>query len=309
MTVLQFPRSGKDGPDPTELDRPIDNTAKADFERCHWLYYAGMVRHRRKDDSKSPPLAYGTVWHSILQAHYESDGDMSKVLVAAVAGWQEHGKMDDHRTLERALMEYDNYKERWGAVPSRDEEAKTLGWPDSPMVEISMNATWPGSLHPYAGKIDRILDWNGQIFIEDHKTTSQMGATYFRQFELSNQMMGYAFLGELITGRPVAGVRINAHAIYKRESKFERQVFSYSKERLADWAENNNAAIAEIKECYRTGLWRRNFNGCAGKYGMCSYADVCSVAPSIREAALEQDFPVNPWNPLEAADGDTAAAD
>jgi hypothetical protein len=236
---------------------------------------------------------------------HRTGGDIAKVVDAAISSWQPHDRAEDYRTLERAIREYERYVERYG-MP-QEEDAKTVGWPDQPMVEIAVDLSWPGALHPYAGKIDRIIEWAGQIYVEDHKTASQFGSSYFRQFELSNQMMGYAWLAQQILGRPIAGVRINAHIVYKAQpAKFERYLIGFSPSRLKDWAENYNIWVEKIEAAHRDNNWPMNLNACAGKYGMCTYAGVCVASPEVRQRVLEQDFEELPWDPMQTTDDNTS---
>lgn len=286
------------------IDRPIDNTALALYQSCPRKYDFAMRRHRRKSGAPTPAIAYGSIWHKIMEFHYKSNGALledTELYVQLATHWEPHGKADDHRTFERAWLEYGNYVKRWG-MPEQ-EGAKTVGWPDSPAIEISANVSWPGAAHPYAGKIDRIIELNGQYFVEDHKTTSRMGNYYFSQFELSNQMMGYVWIAKmLVPSIQIAGVRINAHCVLKKEGKFERQIISYSKDRLDEWAENYNNVVARLTKDYETNNFPGHYTNCDGKYGMCTYSEVCSMPPRLRERVLEADFDHNPWNPLEVSD-------
>lgn len=304
------------------LPRPLDNTALDAYMTCPRKYYYGMVLHRRSRGSLSPALAYGTTWHAIMEAHYKTGGDTKAVVEAAVASWKPHENPDDHRTLERCVSEYGKYLEKWGDY---DAEAvnwgETVGYPTSPVIECPAEAWWPGALHPYTGKIDRIFTHQGLYYVEDHKTTSAMGASYFRQFDPSNQMMGYAWLAQLYSGLPIAGVRINAHAVLKGSSKFERQTIMYSQERLEEWARNLNVWVKRIDFSYKVAQNERdiglvdndeadlrafphNFQACAGKYGQCTYTDVCTMPARIRGRILEDAFDERPWNPLDPSGDD-----
>jgi hypothetical protein len=290
------------------IDRPLDNTAMSLFMRCPRKYDFAMRRHRRgSGNTNSPALAYGSAWHTMMELHYKFGGDSDIVYMGLEKHWQDHGKLDDHRTKERAWLEYQKYVEKYG--PPDQEEAKTVGFPDNPLVEISANVTWDGAPHAYAGKIDRIIELQGQYYVEDHKTTSRMGDYYFKQFELSNQMMGYVWIArKLIPGIKIAGVRINAHCVLKRESKFARNVISFSDDRLEEWAENYADWIARLQHCYAEDNFPGNYSECDGKYRICEYATVCSMPPRLRERVLESEFEINPWNPLDATEeGEDAA--
>lgn len=300
------------------IDRVIDNTALKCYMECPRKFYYSMVMGRRRSGPPSPAIAYGTTWHAILEAHYKTGGDRDAVTIAAVESWEPHEKPEDHRTLQRALeVEYPNYLKRWGTHAEDSANlGGTVGFPTSPLIEIPTELSWDGALHPYAGKIDRVIEWQGLYYVEDHKTTSRMGPTYFQQFDPSNQMMGYAWLAQLLTGLPIAGVRINAHCVLKTSSKFERQVVSFSQDRLREWGENYNAWVRRLEASFSqaqstfgvddpAGAFPMNLEACAGKYGQCTYTPVCSSPVRVRDRILEKDYAVNPWNPLETMTDDT----
>lgn len=317
----------------SHIQRTIDNTALAAYMRCPREFLYSMLLHRRKKGTPRPALAFGTTWHAILQEHYRTGGDTAAVQRAGIMSWEQHEDPTDHRTVERALSCYDEYIKKWG---DHAAEAKawgaTLGWPEMPVVEEPTELWWEGAAHPYAGKIDRIVVTQGMHIVEDHKTTSALGKTYFRQFDPSNQMMGYAWLAQILTGAPIAGVRINALGVLKTESKFERQTILFTQDRLIDWTHAYNHWIERINNAIKVAIGNEppkdeaemvarlkaasqedidrafpyNFNACAGKYGPCSYVEVDTMPVKIRTRVLENDFDYAPWNPL-AEEGEEAA--
>lgn len=315
LPVLQPGQVGLPG-----IERPLDNTALSQYMTCPREYYYGMVLHRR-GEGLSPSLAYGKAWHVALETHYKSGGDRELTRFMVQASWQEHGVEGDYRTLERCLLDYDRYREKWGADPAR-EVGRTLGYPEHPMVEISTDAAGEGLIHSYVGKIDRIIEDQGLLFVEDHKTTSRLDSNYYRSFDLSNQMMGYTYLAQkLLPGEKVVGVRINLAHVIKTGTKFERQLFTFTREQIAEWVDNTNQWMLRLSA--DSQRWASNYdfehgdgmpqasqqwplghfgtNGCDRKYGMCAYHRVCSIAPAFRRRILEE-IPVHPWNPLEIED-------
>lgn len=290
--------------------RPLDNTAITCFAECNRRYYYSMVRHYRRGESAA--LHYGKVWHAMLEAHYKTGGSFQEVISAGLREWGNgHGVDNDHRTFERALNAYHRYVE---VVVPNERPDDTVGWPDTPLVEMSVNTMWDEVPLPYAGKIDRVIKVGGSYYVEDHKTTSVLGATYFRGYDLSSQMLGYAWLVQQFIGKPIAGARINAYGILKSEDRFERQTVPFSQVRLKEWATKTvprwMAAIIRVTDEWREHLlktgeddpsfWVMNHASCSGKYGMCEYASVCSLPEHVRERFLVQNFTYNPWNPLEA---------
>jgi hypothetical protein len=298
------------------IGRPIDNTALSAFMRCPSEFEKSMIQHRRNADGPpKPALGYGSTWHKGLETHYKasecSEQDLfEQVSLAMMEHWEDHQIEDDHRTLARLLVEYKKYLRQRG-LPWK-EDVKTVGWPESPFVELVGEVAIPGCRHPYAFKIDRVYRAQNQ---------------YFRQFELDNQMMGYAYVAQLLTGQPIAGVRINVHVIHKNDSAFESRVISYSQPRLDDWARNLDVWMRKIEQAQESlndlfegppdapGIlptqdvvdtaYPMALSSCHGrKYGSCSYISVCSMPPHLRQRSLEEDFAVKMWNPLEEEDGD-----
>lgn len=305
------------------IDRSIDNTALAAFMECPRKFYYSMILNRRKGGLSKPALSYGTTWHAILETHYKTGGNIAAVKDAAIASWQPHDNPDDHRTLERALKAYVGYLGRWGDHNADSQgNGKTVGFPDTPVVELATELWWEGALHPYAGKIDRVFELQGLYYVEDHKTTSQLGANYFYQFDPSNQMMGYAVLAQELTGLPIAGVRINAHGVLKTQDKFERKIVTYSQPRLAEWKRNYNNWIHRLElslglltdieydsmdpEDRLLKAFPHQFNACAAKYGMCQYAEVCTSPPHLRKKIIEFEFEEQVWDPMHSADAGEA---
>lgn len=299
------------------VGRVIDNTALAAFMTCPRKYYYAYVLHRRNDGVPSPALCYGSGWHYAMQANYSapesSRRDLEEIVWQSLASrWSGSTNNEDYRTLNRCNVEYNNYLDKFG-LPWQ-EDARTVGWPDTPLVELPVELEIPGARHPYTGRLDRIIEANGQYLIEDHKTASRMETNYFKQWELDNQMIGYAVLAELVTGQPIAGVRINLHVVRKSDSVFERRTIRFSKERLQDWCKNYDIWLARIEESKRqleiraeaefdlAPAYPQNFAACAGKYGMCTYHEVCSMPPRLRQITLETDFAEMEWNPLTVAD-------
>lgn len=300
-----------------EIERPLDNTAMSAFMACPREYYMSMILHRRgsEEGGRSPALAYGGVMHVLLEWHYKTGGEALFAQAMAVEWWEKHGSTaeGDYRTLERALLDYKRYREKWGQRPN-DEQARTVGAPENPMVEIAADIQAGELLHPYAVKLDHIIELGGMHYVEDHKSTSRLDKHYYSGFELSNQMMGYTRIAQrLMPQLRIAGIRLNVIHCIKSGTNFERQLFAYTREQLDEWEQNTNQwmrAIAatpwptEDELAAGTKPWplgHYGTNGCDRKYGLCSYHSVCRIAAPFRTTVLRQ-IGINPWNPLDIED-------
>lgn len=300
------------------IGRPIDNTVLSAYMKCarRGLYLG--FKHYRRSGPPGPALGFGRGWHYIMEANYSAPKTSAVELYATVElfaaeHWEDHQILDDYRTFQRAMLEYKNYLRQYG-LPW-DEEARTVGWPGAPMVEIASEVLIPGARHPYSGKMDRIIQVHGQYLVEDHKTSSR--ADSFAMYEMDNQMLGYAVIGQLLTQLPIAGVRINRAVIRKNDSELERRTIPYAQERLKQWMKNYDRQLDRLErdlelfeknpDVAETQGFPLNFSACHEKFGMCTYAGVCSLVPRVWQDALNEDFEVKPWNPLEVK-GDESAS-
>lgn len=296
------------------INQPIDNTRLKSY-KCPRRYMFEHRLHRRGRGLPSPPINYGSGWHGFMQVSYKSPVCSRAELVeraemfVAENIWQQSSNPDDYRTFKRCRAEFENYLDFYG-MPWEEANGRTMGWPDEPMVELGVELQVPGARHPYTGKLDRIVDDNGQFLIEDHKTTSQMRSDTFTKWYIDNQMIGYAALGRILTGLPISGVRINLHVIRKSDSLFERQTIPFSEKRIQEWYSIYDEHLDRLErdiERYQAGdplAFPADFTECDGKYSVCSYMPICTLDPERRLYALEQDFDVSEWNPLASEDSD-----
>lgn len=280
------------------MDRILDNTALSAYMRCPSRYHKEMVLHRRAR-GVSAALEYGKCMHTMFEVLYKThDAELAKA-AAAVKYAETLGSTTDYRTLDRAILTFDEWLIKWGHPGSEivQRTERTVGFPESPAVELSTNVMLPIAQMPYAVRIDRVFEMDGAYFIEDHKTTSVFGATFYDEYDLSGQMMGYMRTASLLLGREIRGVRLNVLATRKASTEFDRRIIYYSADQLEGWERNLLVWKERIERSHETNSWPKSFASCSTKYGMCTYAPVCSAGPAFEDRALELDFDINPWDP------------
>lgn len=281
------------------LDRVFDNTAMASHEKCPRLYFNSMVLHRRSD-KESAALLYGRCIHTLFEIFYKTqDSEMAIALthqkyVHTFLGTQ------DFRTLGRAILVFEQWLDHYGAPDTWAD--KTLGFPTEPMVELSTHVMLPIAEISYAVRIDRIFEERGKIYVEDHKTTAAFGATFYNEWQLSGQMMGYVRAAELLIGQPVAGIRINTVVTRKNDSEFSRRYLHFDPVVLDNWELSRKRRYELIQRDHADDFFVQNWTACSTKYGMCPYADVCELPPVDAARALITDFAVAPWDPSDMHD-------
>lgn len=157
-------------------------------------------------------------------------------------------------------------------------------------------------LHPesgqpllYSGRMDAILSYAGGVFLCDEKTTSQLGATWSRQWDLRSQFTGYCW-GCRESGIRVDGALVRGVSILK--TKYETQeAISYRPEWQIDrWYTELLEWISEAIRAWATGRWRYNLDHSCSEYGGCQYRQACA---SQDEAPwLETYFERRHWDPV-----------
>ena len=163
------------------------------------------------------------------------------------------------------------------------------------------------STQPYllCGHLDRVVtDTSGNLFVEDHKTTTTTpGPYFFDSFEPNNQMSLYSFGGKVVLDSPVKGVMINAVQILLEHpyNRFVRGFTFRNQDQLEEWMTDLSRWL-QLAEWYAVNNeWPQNDTAC-DKFGGCKFRKVCSKAPSVRHIYLNSDFiklpPEERWNPL-----------
>lgn len=162
------------------------------------------------------------------------------------------------------------------------------------MLEIGGGFMW-------RGKIDRLVYYEGDPYVQDQKTSgSTLGPYFFDQFDLSNQMSGYTFAGKIAYNIPVKGVIIDAVQIAVGFSDFRRGFTFRSDAWLNGWHKDVVSGIESARRATAERRWPMNLTSCS-KYGGCVFRRACARSPEVREQFLLAEFTREPtWhNPME----------
>jgi hypothetical protein len=311
----------------TNLQYAWDSTSLGSLKRCKRLYKYEMIDGWRAKE-ESIHLRFGIEYHHALQTYEEQKAkgaDHEEALRATVydlicriSDW------DPDTTVKAALTKNPETLLRtviWYLDAHEDDEVKTLIWKDgTPAVEQSFRfeLSWgpkavrnerghilPDQPYILCGHLDKIVVYQGQRFVMDHKTTGGwLSANYFDRYEPDNQMTLYALASKVVLDQdhPVRGVIIDAARIEATKSTFARGVTYRTPDQLAEWIVDLKHHLAEAERCAEEGYWPHNDTAC-DKYGGCKFREICSKSPKVRERFLEGNFvkatEKEKWNPLK----------
>jgi len=182
----------------------------------------------------------------------------------------------------------------------------------TPAVELSFRfeldfGPYIGYDRPYilCGHLDRVVNFNDQLFVMDHKTTTTTPSKhYFNQYEPNNQMTLYTIAGGIVLHSPIKGVIIRAAQILLESPNRFISGFTYrTPDQIHEWLNDLRTHLLNAEYYATENRWPMNDTAC-DKFGGCKFREVCSKDPSVRERFLRADFnqlpPEERWNPLRS---------
>jgi PD-(D/E)XK nuclease superfamily len=296
----------------------VDNFALTIFQTCPAKYQL-RIKDGWTTRRKSGALGFGGALHAGL-ASWHSDRNIGKAVEAVIQHWDDSVPIDDYRTKEKCVQVMLEYAKHYPA-----ESWSPVVGPSGPMIECAFTldtgmyldlcpkcgeSQGNGStsdeciycheaLEPieYGGIFDGLVDFSGQLFVLEHKSTSRLGSTYFHQFKPNNQVSGYIWAAQVLSGRRVHGAIINAIGVYKvGATKFERQPTSRNETDILKWKENVRQQCNLIQRAELLDEWPMSTQACT-LYGLCEFHSVHSLSHETEQRKLlEMDYTTERWD-------------
>lgn len=142
----------------------------------------------------------------------------------------------------------------------------------------------------YNFKVDMVAEQGNLILPWDHKSSKKREDPK----SMSNQFMGYCF------GLDMTTIMVNKIGFQKTLSpreRFQRQMVKYDSARIEEWRVNTIWWAKELHTRLDTASWPMNLHSCAGKYGNCTFYDLCEATPSNRERVFQNEYKIGPkWD-------------
>lgn len=156
----------------------------------------------------------------------------------------------------------------------------------------------------YTGRSDMIAERAGGIYVYDEKTTSSLGASWGKQWEMRSQFTGYIWAaakqGIKTNGAIVRGVSI----LKTKYDTLEVQTYRGQHE-LDRWEEQTLRDITRAIAMWKEGYWDSNLDGACNDYGGCAFTQVCKSREPLDWLPIN--FEQRVWDPLARAETTVAA--
>lgn len=285
----------------------IDSTILASFRSCPRKMMMQYMQHW-KPRSESVHLVAGKAFASGLEAarrayYQEGDSLESAMQKGHLALLREYGTFQcpegSPKTLERMSGALQFYFERY---PLDTDHAKPANISGRSGIEFSFAEQLP-IMHPqtgqpllYVGRADMIVDFCGALYLEDDKTTTQLGASWSRQWELRSQFQGYTWAARR-AGIPIAGTIVRGISILKTKYDTLEAIPQYSTWEIERWEKQMLRDVQRMIACWQDGYFDFSLDNACSEYGGCIFQSTCkSPTP---EQILELYFEQRVWDPVQ----------
>ena len=281
-------------PEKQDSNRIWDFTTIDTFQRCRRYYYWRMVRHLEKV-TISPALEFGRAIHDALDIHYTVGP------IEALTKFRETYKDiegDEVRTVENGVKVLE-----WYAKVYPREPFKIIGKPEIGFVFPIGNIMW-------GGRMDLPVEWDSQLWVMEHKTTTRLDMNFFKQFALDKQITGYCVGAEEYFGRKCSGCIVNAIEVWKElkrptaksktpEQHFVRDPIMRSQKLKDRFKENVQKIVRDILWCESNNEFyeAEKKDVCFSYNYDCPYRTLCEFGEDPR--VIERDYRINKWEPYK----------
>lgn len=298
----------------------FDNTQLSTYKDCPRKYF---LRHKLnwKSEGTAIPLVFGLSWHAGQDALWTNpQAPNAEKLDAAMEGflteWETQGMSrglslaeEDSfapRTPGVAREMYYNYiQERHHILANCEVVAieQPLAFPLPKMDNI-----W------YIGRLDKTVRYNGQLIVLEHKTTTAyringfFDPNYIEGWYTDAQVKGYQ-AGATLSYKEDVSVWVDCALVHKKvHNGFTFVAISHQFPILQEWLEDTTNWVQRIladeqrfeaSQSLQNGVFPKNENSCMGKFGPCSYLDICRTCSNPeRLKAVPEGYKVEAWEPF-----------
>jgi hypothetical protein len=153
-----------------------------------------------------------------------------------------------------------------------------------------------------AGHIDRVVEFLGDIYLLDYKTTKgQLNDSFFSGFKPHVQVQGYLIAAHVLAGstssipREPRGMIIDGIQLGVTFTRFQRSIVQYTPLEV-------ESCLADLEYWFKLAAmftesdhYPANETACSN-YGGCVFQSICSTTPPKRQKMLDSGFARQTWD-------------
>lgn len=309
------PSGSHNGPDAVELLPPlpqiIDSSMLTAWRSCESKYAFAYI-HNLRNTGRNIHLTAGAAFAAGLEAarryaFREGTAHLDDLLAAAFpsfnASWGDFEPLEEdhaknfHNTF--CALEYYLHHHH----PLTDPIQPFIKADGTPAVEFTFAIPLP-IMHPsgdpfiFAGRFDMLGLYHDLPCIVDEKTTSALGESWAKQFELRGQFLGYCWACKQL-GYNVNNVFARGIALLKRSYNHITVPKQYPNYLIDRWYSQTCLTLSNITSAYHLAElghgFQFNLGDACSAYGGCPYLLLCTAKePTTWFDQYERET----WNPL-----------
>lgn len=285
----------------------IDSTLIAAFRSCPQKMFLEFVLHwKNKDPSVHlhAGAAYAKGLEAARRAFYEegmpADDCVALGVQSCLTAYGDFECPEDSaKSASRTAGAVEFYFDRY---PLGEDQAIPLALPSGKRaIEFggveALDIPHPETKNPiqYSWRLDMAVAFNGLKLGLDDKTTSQLGASWPRQWDLRSQFTAYVW-GPLRNGLKLDGFLVRGTSILKTKYDCAEAITYRPEWQIERWEKQLYLDVHRMIECWKNGYWDFNLDHACTEYGGCPFRQVCLA----REPGpiLEQLYQRRQWNPI-----------
>lgn len=294
------------------MERPyfpvaIDSTLLAAFRSCPQRAFRQYIEHW-KPASDSVHLVAGGAFadgvEAARRAYFEEAASREDSVAEGLRSLiTKYGDFecppDSAKSLERTAGALEFYFENY---PLGEDGATPITFADGRRgIEFTFAQPLPIN-HPvtgdpllYTGRSDMIAEAFGGVYVFDEKTTTSLGPSWAKQWELRSQFTGYCWAAQQFGLKP-SGVCVRGVSILKTKYDTQQVVTYRSDYEIERWLDQTCRDLGGMIECWKQGYWDYNLDHACTEYGGCALQSICKSADP--ESWLKTYFVKRVWNPL-----------
>ena len=285
----------------------IDSSLIAAFRSCPQKAFREYFEHWK---GKEPSVhlhagaSYASGLEAARRAFYErNESHEDAVACGAKALLKHYGNFDcpadSAKSAERTLGAMEFYFSRYPMDTDRAKPLTLAGGRKAIELNGVEAVDFPhpvtGNPLQYSWRVDMAVELNGMKLGEDDKTTSQLGASWPRQWDLRSQFTSYIW-GCKRSGIELDGFLVRGVSILK--TKYDTlEAITYRPQWMIDrWYEQLLRDLKKMVGCWEEGYFDYDLDHACTEYGGCHFRNVClSRDPDQILAAM---FEQRVWNPV-----------
>jgi len=301
------------------LQTALDSTSLGEFKTCPRKYYYSILCGYTLAGVQID-LEFGSAGHRLQEIYHRGRAEGlahdealdSVVNHALISTWDRRSQApswDDAQknrlSLVRMAVEYFDHYEKEGTGP------RTVMLADGrPAVELTFAfdsgyRASTGEPIVLCGHLDRLVQFNEDIYVSDLKTTRiALGTSYAARFTPDNQFTMYTIAGRVALSVPARGVLLDAVQIGATFVRFARFPIPRPQPVLDEWLTSLPYWLKQMDDCAARAenmppeeAYPQNDKACQ-LYGGCQFRDVCARSPSTRQPILKANYNKRRWDPV-----------